>query len=898
MSIVFASASSESSSKSMACDFRVIDTKDTIDDRSLAILESSVPYRRILLEFDAKELLQAMSANFIFIQLPDKSPRFFDAAIQQLQDKLNSPEFTSKTGQCELWIEPCPFFEGFGALHFSTVTIEFFHSILRAAGELKFKPFPDYCMLGLSNCTRLDQWKWNNYSLTSPYGIQVPPHQVEVPSINGRSKIKVGVIERGYYNDDDVPNAFFHPELNMLNASSEQCIHGTHVAGIIGATAISTTVLDHMELHLYSLISFEIDPNSSLPPQILHWFSFLQPSPFVNEIFHCFEQCKRDKVSLVNISMEWFYTFQKQYIENTLDAVRGIMESDSWDCHFIISAGNFNRYLDSYQTNQPGQPEHRIKVDFFSALTKLLPDRISLISASDVFGHHCSFSNYGSMVALAAPGEEILSTSGGLEFDTAITANEKIYDFRTGTSQSAPLVTAAIAVMKLRFPDMSNIEIIDRFKATADIHFTLLGKCSASGRLNLGRAIGLPGSVICEDKWRAYSARSKALVAYDEKIFEIMDSMTVVELIEWYDRLPDDYSDGHGKRVLNAVSCAHLFKAIDPFRAIEVEDQERLRQRNLIVARIRSLAGQEQHLSIQQRLEDVACQFDQQATQPPLALSDWLRGLAERLYLDPSQALSEWRHPYPLPPFQPMLQDNQLLSDVLNQLANRISTVTEFLPDLVVPPVEDNEQLQELIVRHAPPDLQARLSEWLREANETIALEQAPDVHWELYENHHDLLRNFYNVTLPAPCSMEWLSQLSVMLNQLARHGAPIEQEEQNSLSQEWLQLLQLQLEKPFPTAFLRDMALRRVTRLEPLRQLMYFFSERSHYNAVDGLLNFWAPLAKDVILLLRRALLESEAAIAQLNNPPAMLPIWENEKKCLVHHIAVWESKLAKCGV
>eukprot|EP01035_Chromulina_nebulosa_P022941 gene22941-29718_t len=867
VSVVFASASSESSLKSSACDFRVADAKETMHGRSLVILESSVSYRRVLLEYDEKELLQAMSANFIFIQLPDKSPGLLDREIQQLKAKLKLADFTAKTGQSELWIETCPYYKGIGALHFSSEKIEFFYAILRVAGELNLKPFPDCCMLGLSNCARLNQW---TDSLTSPCGIQVPVEDYS-PSINGHSKIKVGVIERGFYKDDDLPNAIFHQDPNLYLASSAQRVHGIHVAGIIDATANAMVIADHIELHLYTLTTsiIEIEPNSALPPQILHWLSIIQPNPFLCELFNCFGQCKEEKVSLVNISMEWYDSFQKNYIVSTLDAAKGIMESDSWDCHFIIAAGNNNRYLDSYQTNQPGPPEQRIHVDVFSALTNLLPDRISLISASDVFGHHCSFSNYGSMVAMAAPGEEIISTS---------------YGFETGTSQSAPLVTAAIAIMKLRYPDKSNIEIIQHFKSTADIHFTLLGKCSASGRLNLGRALGLPRNLISEDKWGAYSARSKVLVAYDEKIFEIMDSMPVIQLLEWYDRLSADNSDGHGKCVLNVISCAHLYKAIDSFHT--VDDQERIVQMSLIVARLKELAGQEQYPSIQRRLEDVAYQFEQQATQLPLTLSDWRHGLMEQLCVDPAQAMSEWQHPYPLPPMQPQRQDNLLLSDLVNQLANITSNPTElilYLAAALQPPVEGREQLEELIVQHAPPDLQPRLSEWLRDANVTIAWEQIPSVQNDFKGNHHELLRRAYNVAVPAPRSTEWFNQLTVMLSQPAEHVGPVEvaaQQEHNTHFQEWRRLLHSQLENVLPTAFLRDMARRRILRIEPLWQLMDFFIGRNRYDRFVDIFGY----------------LESEAAIAQLNSPSAMLPIWEYEKKFRgLHHGVLY---VLRCGL
>jgi hypothetical protein len=268
--------------------------------------------------------------------------------------------------------------------------------------------------------------------------------------------------------------------------------------------------------------------------------------------------------------------------------------------------------------------------------------------------------------------------------------------------------------------------------------------------------------------------------------------------------------------------------------------------------------------------------------------------------MDPAQALSEWQHPYPLPPIEPQLQDNQLLSALASQLVDRTSNPTELLPVLAValePPVKDREQLEELIVQHAPPDLTPRLSGWLRAANETIALEQSPSVRYDLKGNHHELLRRAYNVALPAPHFTEWFNQLTAILSQPAQHAGPVEvaaQQEQIIHLQEWRTLLHSQLENVLPTAFLRDMARRRILRIEPLWQLLEFFVGRYRYDRFVDIFGYVAPQVEDMIRLLRRALQESEAAIAQLNSPSAMLPIWENEKKCLEHHIAVWEFNLA----
>jgi hypothetical protein len=405
---------------------------------------------------------------------------------------------------------------------------------------------------------------------------------------------------------------------------------------------------------------------------------------------------------------------------------------------------------------------------------------------------------------------------------------------------------------------MSYIDIVDHFKNTADIHHTLLGKCIASGRLNLGRAFALSGNLISEVKWRAYPARSKSLISYDEKTSEIMDSMTVAQLLQWYDE--------HGKHVLNVISCAHLFKAIDPFRAID--DGERVNQGAAIVARMRDLAEQEQHPLIRQRLIDIASQFEQQVPQPLPALPVWLHGLADQLLQD-NQALSEWRHPYPLPASQPALLNN--LPGFLHLLADslHVRTLREFFQLLAndfPPPVETLRELEESVIENIPNELQQRLLSSVRLAyNDTHAQ--------NTFDRRSTLIRRAYQVLQPIPHPMEWLCQFAVLMYQLSQaRGGGAAQQEHTTHFQEWLSLLREQLQfanGPYPTAFLRDMARRRLQRLEPFRQLIEFLPDAVQYLGAQYL---------ELVPLLERA--REESALL-------MDPFWNNETKWLGHIIA-----------
>jgi subtilisin family serine protease len=68
-----------------------------------------------------------------------------------------------------------------------------------------------------------------------------------------------------------------------------------------------------------------------------------------------------------------------------------------------------------------------------------------------------SFSNYGSWVNVAAPGDHILSTvPGGL------------YATWSGTSMAAPLVAGVAALVRAAYPTLNPAQVVQRLVSTAD----------------------------------------------------------------------------------------------------------------------------------------------------------------------------------------------------------------------------------------------------------------------------------------------------------------------------------------------------------------------------------------------------------------------------------------------
>ena len=93
-------------------------------------------------------------------------------------------------------------------------------------------------------------------------------------------------------------------------------------------------------------------------------------------------------------------------------------------------------------------------------------------------------SNYGYMVDVCAPGDQVSSTWPG-----------NLYISSSGTSMSAPVVAGAAGIVKHHFPFYSALQIAERLKVTADninqINPNYANKLG-SGRINLFRALNDP----------------------------------------------------------------------------------------------------------------------------------------------------------------------------------------------------------------------------------------------------------------------------------------------------------------------------------------------------------------------------------------------------------------------
>jgi len=89
------------------------------------------------------------------------------------------------------------------------------------------------------------------------------------------------------------------------------------------------------------------------------------------------------------------------------------------------------------------------------------------------------FSNYGAQtVTIAAPGESILSTALGGGYIT-----------KSGTSMATPVISGALALLWDLHPTWTYTQILDKLKTSVDTSSALSGKVSTAGRINLAKLL-------------------------------------------------------------------------------------------------------------------------------------------------------------------------------------------------------------------------------------------------------------------------------------------------------------------------------------------------------------------------------------------------------------------------
>ena len=243
---------------------------------------------------------------------------------------------------------------------------------------------------------------------------------------------------------DDIYGWCYLWEDESHNRVSDSNGHGTHVAGIIGATGNNNIGISGVNWNV-KLMSLKALSN------------FGEGS--ISDIIHAIHYADLMQAPIINCSYG-----NSEYSQAEKDAI------NSCDALFVVAAGNDAANNDEIRT----YPSNYDCPNILSVAATTFDDSLT------------DFSNYGAnSVHIAAPGDSIFSTMP-----------VGSYGILSGTSMATPYVTGAAALVLANNPGMTTTEIKTRLLKTVDPVPELAGMISSGGRLNAYRALNPSAPIV------------------------------------------------------------------------------------------------------------------------------------------------------------------------------------------------------------------------------------------------------------------------------------------------------------------------------------------------------------------------------------------------------------------
>lgn len=208
--------------------------------------------------------------------------------------------------------------------------------------------------------------------------------------------------------------------------------HGTHVAGIIAATANNQLGVSGVSDDRVKILPIKVlsqDTNEFI------YEGRLITDIFADGIVFAIER----GAHVINMSIGW------PKLVETPKMKRALQLAAQRDVVIVAAAGNNNKQIPTYPCTN---------------------ETVICVGAVDNQGKMTEFSNFGGKVDLLAPGEFIVSTYPRDAVESRI-LRIRGYEAKNGTSQAAPFVAAIAASLKLLNPEMSLREVKARLFSSA-----------------------------------------------------------------------------------------------------------------------------------------------------------------------------------------------------------------------------------------------------------------------------------------------------------------------------------------------------------------------------------------------------------------------------------------------
>lgn len=294
--------------------------------------------------------------------------------------------------------------------------------------------------------------------------IGTPDADIDAPEAwaisKGNSNVTVAVIDSGidYTHPDLAPNYLGgYDFINGTPDPMDELGHGTHVAGTIAAALGNPTGSPSAPEGVVG-----VAPQVRLLAyKVCHVDGTCDDFAIENAI----AQAITDGARVINMSLG-----ETAFSQSLNDAVQ-----DAWAAGLVIVAGSGNNGSTQF---------------FYPAA---LPNVVS-VGAFDEDHRRASFSNYGSWVDIAAPGNVImssypLSACGG---SSSTPGDTGCYNWASGTSMATPHVSGAAALVWSRGDVTSNSQVVAILLGSADprgVATTRLDSWTAHGGLNIHDAL-------------------------------------------------------------------------------------------------------------------------------------------------------------------------------------------------------------------------------------------------------------------------------------------------------------------------------------------------------------------------------------------------------------------------
>jgi subtilisin family serine protease len=257
----------------------------------------------------------------------------------------------------------------------------------------------------------------------------------------------------GYdYSGNDDPD----PSPDPLAQGSN---HGSHIAGIAGAAGDNAEGVAGVSWHS-ALMPLKVSgpPTPADPAGIIR----------ASDVEEAFRHAADAGARVVNASLGG--PNFSETIENAMNDSPGTL--------FVVSAGNDSTDVETDFTEYPCE----------SGVENL----ICVTSTNHADAGAWGFANWGATsVDLAAPGRDILST-----VLTSQSVYGGPYDFKTGTSMSAPHVAGVAALLFAQNPNASPTQVRSAILSSVDPLPTLMGRTVTGGRLDAGSALIVETAIV------------------------------------------------------------------------------------------------------------------------------------------------------------------------------------------------------------------------------------------------------------------------------------------------------------------------------------------------------------------------------------------------------------------